>query len=132
MPLEVFYSYSHKDQDLRKKLETHLSLLARGGLIIAWHDRQIGAGEEWRDEIDAHMISPDFLASEYCYGIEMKTALERHAREHAIVIPIILRPVDWSGAPFRPTTKPRRACKTCACGRSMSLFHSAPRAGPNR
>jgi len=109
MPLEVFYSYSHKDEDLRKELETHLSLLARSGLIVAWHDRKIGAGEEWRNEIDAHiqsahiillLISPDFLASEYCYGIEMKTALERHAREHAIVIPIILRPVDWSGAPF--------------------------------
>jgi hypothetical protein len=109
MPLEVFYSYSHKDEDLRNQLETHLSLLARNGLITAWHDRKIGAGEEWRDQIDAHihsahiillLISPDFLASEYCYGIEMKTALERHAREHAIVIPIILRPVDWSGAPF--------------------------------
>jgi hypothetical protein len=109
MPLEVFYSYSHKDEELRDQLETHLSLLARSGLIVAWHDRRIGAGEEWDKEIDAHirsahiillLISPDFLASEYCYGIEMQTALERHAREHAIVIPIILRPVDWSGAPF--------------------------------
>jgi TIR domain-containing protein len=109
MPLEVFYSYSHKDEDLRNELETHLSLLERSGLIVAWHDRRIGAGEEWSKEIDAHiqsaqvillLISPDFLASEYCYGIEMKTALERHAREHAIVIPIILRPADWSGAPF--------------------------------
>jgi hypothetical protein len=109
MPLEVFYSYSHKDEDLRNELAAHLSLLARSGLIIAWHDRKIGAGEEWSKEIDAHiqsahiillLISPDFLASEYCYGVEMKAALERHAREHAIVIPIILRAADWSGAPF--------------------------------
>lgn len=109
MPLEVFYSYSHKDEELRNELETHLSLLARSGLIVAWHDRKIGAGEEWSNEIDAHirsahiillLVSPDFLASEYCYGIEMNVALERHAREHAIVVPIILRPVDWSGAPF--------------------------------
>jgi hypothetical protein len=109
MPLEVFYSYSHKDEDLRNELGAHLSVLERSGLIVAWHDRRIGAGEEWSKEIDAHirsahvillLISPDFLASEYCYGIEMKTALERHAREHAIVVPIILRPVDWSGAPF--------------------------------
>ena len=109
MPLEVFYSYSHKDEDLRNELDTHLSQLVRSGLIAAWHDRKIGAGAEWRDEIDAHihsahiillLVSPDFLASEYCYGVEMKTALERHENEHAIVIPIILRPVDWSGAPF--------------------------------
>jgi anti-sigma regulatory factor (Ser/Thr protein kinase) len=30
----------------------------------------------------------------------MKLALERHARHDAIVIPVILRPVDWSTAPF--------------------------------
>jgi hypothetical protein len=40
------------------------------------------------------------VASDYCYGIEMKLALERHARHDAIAIPVILRPVDWSTAPF--------------------------------
>jgi hypothetical protein len=25
-PIGLFYSYSHKDEDLRRKLETHLSL----------------------------------------------------------------------------------------------------------
>jgi len=109
MPLAVFYSYSHKDELLRNQLETHLALLERNGLILPWHDRCIGAGDEWADQIDEHLqsvqiilllISPDFLASRYCFDIEMKTALERHAKQHAIVIPIILRPCDWSGAPF--------------------------------
>jgi len=109
MPLEVFYSYAHEDEALRDEVEKHLSLLKRNGLIVGWHDRGIGAGDEWRDQIDAHarsahiillLISPDFLASDYCYDVEMKLALERHARREARVVPIILRPVDWLGAPF--------------------------------
>ena len=109
MPLEVFYSYAHEDEASRDELEKHLSLLKRSGLIVGWHDRRISAGDEWRDQIDAHarsaqiillLISPDFLASDYCYDVEMKLALERHARHEARVIPIILRPVDWTVAPF--------------------------------
>jgi hypothetical protein len=109
MSVELFYSYAHEDESFREEIEKHLSILKRNGLIVAWHDRRIGAGDEWRDQIDAHarsadiillLISPDFLASDYCYNIEMKLALERHSTGAAVVVPIILRPVDWSGAPF--------------------------------
>src|SRR6266700_2090432 len=108
-PLSVFISYAHEDEPLRQRLEAHLSLLRRQGLIANWHDRQILAGEEWSQEIDEHLeaasiilllISPDFLASDYCYEIEMQRALERHQRGEARVIPIILRPVDWRTSPF--------------------------------
>ncbi len=47
------------------------------------------------------LVSSDFLASDYCYGIEMKRALERHQSNEARVIPILLRPVDWKAAPFK-------------------------------
>src|SRR4051794_12359795 len=46
------------------------------------------------------LVSPDFMDSDYCYGIEMKRALERHEARDARVIPIILRPVHWEDAPF--------------------------------
>ncbi|HUU46892.1 MAG TPA: FxSxx-COOH system tetratricopeptide repeat protein [Acidobacteriota bacterium] len=107
--IEVFYSYSHKDEELRDKLETHLSILKRAKVITDWHDRRIGAGKEWKGQIDGHLntaqvilllISADFLASHYCYDIEMMRALERHEAKEACVIPVILRAVDWSGAPF--------------------------------
>lgn len=109
MSVELFYSYAHEDESFRDEIEKHLSILKRNGLILAWHDRRIGAGDEWRDQIDGHtrsagiillLISPDFLASDYCYNIEMKLALERHTKGAAVVVPIILRPVDWSDAPF--------------------------------
>lgn len=107
--IEVFYSYAHEDASFRTTLEKHLSLLHRQGLITAWHDRQIVPGTDWRQTIDTHLerasvilllISADFLASDYCYGIEMHRALERHRAKQACVIPILLRPVDWRGAPF--------------------------------
>jgi hypothetical protein len=108
-PVELFYSYAHEDEKLRKKLETHLSTLRREGLIVGWHDRNISAGSEWAEEIDERLrrakiilllISPDFIASDYCYGIEMKLALERHEKGEARVIPVILRPADLKDTPF--------------------------------
>ncbi len=108
-PIELFYSYAHSDERLRKRLETHLSALRQQGVITEWHDRKIIAGTDWKQSIDAHLttaavilllISPDFLASDYCYGVEMQRALARHAAGDACVIPVILRPVDWQGTPF--------------------------------
>ena len=120
-PVEVFYSYAHKDEAFRNKLETHLSLLRRQGLITAWHDRHILPGTDWSQAIDEHLerasvilllISADFLASDYCYGIEMQRALERHQANEARVIPILLRPVDWNKCSFRaPPGTPNR-CQT--------------------
>jgi WD40 repeat protein/energy-coupling factor transporter ATP-binding protein EcfA2 len=107
-PIEIFISYAHKDKALRDKLANHLKSLEQQG-VIAWHDRDITAGEEWKNEIDSHLesaniilvlISPDFLASEYCYNIEMKRSLERHENNEAKVIPIILRSVDWHRSPI--------------------------------
>ncbi|HEU5375395.1 MAG TPA: toll/interleukin-1 receptor domain-containing protein [Ktedonobacteraceae bacterium] len=108
-PIELFYSYAHADERLRKHLETHLSALRQQGVITEWHDRKIVAGTDWKQSIDTHLmtakvilllISPDFLASDYCYSVEMQRALARHARGDAYVIPVILRPVDWQGTPF--------------------------------
>lgn len=45
-------------------------------------------------------MSADFLASDYCYDVEMQRALQRHEAGDARVIPVILRPVRWQGAPF--------------------------------
>jgi hypothetical protein len=46
------------------------------------------------------LVSSDFLASDYCYDIELKRALERHERNQARVIPVILRSVDWHDSTF--------------------------------
>lgn len=107
--VEIFFSYAHEDETLRDKLAKHLSLLQRQGFVTLWHDRNISAGDDWSHHIDQHLqnaeiilllISADFMASDYCYSVEMQRAMERCDRQEGIVIPIILRPVDWYGAPF--------------------------------
>ncbi|WP_437747128.1 AAA family ATPase [Sorangium sp. So ce1504] len=108
-PARLFFSYSHKDEALRDELETHLALLKREGLLQSWHDRRIGAGDEWAGQIDRNLdeaevilllVSADFLASDYCFDNEMKRALARHDAGQARVIPVILRQTDWHSAPF--------------------------------
>jgi hypothetical protein len=108
-PLSLFYSYSSRDGALRDELETALSLLRRQQVISGWHDRRVVAGTEWERQIDQHLeaadiilllVSPDFIASDYCYDLEMTRALERHEAGTARVIPIILRPCDWKTALF--------------------------------
>jgi formylglycine-generating enzyme required for sulfatase activity len=108
-PISLFYSYSHDDEELRKRLEKHLAWLRRSGLISEWNDRNIDVGEDWAKEIDRNLTSADiilllvsasFIASDYCWGVELKRALDRHDKGEARVIPVILRPCRWGATPF--------------------------------
>jgi tetratricopeptide (TPR) repeat protein len=107
--LLLFFSYARQDKGLRDKLEEHLSNLKYRGLISTWHIREIGAGEDWQQQVDIHLesahiilllISSSFMASQYCYSMEMTRAMERHQQGKARVIPVLLRPVLFTGAPF--------------------------------
>src|SRR6266566_2799310 len=107
--IKLFYCYAREDKPLRDELEKHLSWLKRRYQLTNWHDREILPGEEWEQAIDTHLntahlilllISPDFMASEYCYGKEMQRALERHQAGTCRVVPILLRPTYWEDAPF--------------------------------
>ena len=107
---KVFISYAHRDARYRQQLETHLSALRRQGAIAEWHDQKIMPGAQWRDAIDQNLdsadcvlllVTPDFIASDYCYSIEMQRALEKHREGRALVIPVIVRPADWQHTPLR-------------------------------
>src|SRR2546422_2161780 len=107
--IEIFCCYARKDQSFLKDLRKHLIPFQKQGLINLWYDADISPGTNWEEEIQKHLetaqiilllISPNFMASDYCYSKEMKRALERHEDGDARVIPIILRPVHWQLAPF--------------------------------
>ena len=107
--IELFISYSHRDEKLKNKLGNHLSQLKHEGLIREWHDRKITPGTDWAGQISKHLssahiilflVSSDFLASRYIHDIEVRRALQRHEAAEARVIPVILRPCDWHSAPF--------------------------------
>ena len=106
MPVKIFICYAHEDEALLIRLKAHLKPLERQGQIENWHDRNISAGSEWEQEISQRLndaqiilllISPDFMNSEYCYGTELKRALERHKRGEVLVVPVIGRHVYWQG-----------------------------------
>jgi hypothetical protein len=108
-PISLFYSYSHKDEALRNRLEAHLTPLLADGAISGWHDRRITAGTEWEGAISENLdragvilllVSSDFLASPYCRDVEVKRAMERHEAGTARVIPVVLRPCNWQTSLF--------------------------------
>jgi hypothetical protein len=107
--IEVFYSYAQKDEGLRKELEKHLGSLKRLNLIRDWSNQNIPVGANRRQAVDVHLntahvilllISADFIASDYCYSVEMQRALERHKQGKARVIPVLLREVYLGDTPI--------------------------------
>ena len=109
MAFDVFISYAHEDRKFRDELAKHLSNLRNQGVISDWYDGDILPGTEWEPRIMDHLqtaqiilllISKNFMASKFCYGIELQEAIDRHDANQARVLPIILRPTDWEGAPF--------------------------------
>ena len=105
----VFLSYAHEDEDLKVELDKHLSSLRTTHLIETWSDREIIAGQEWDKAIKTELyeadiilflISADFISSDYIKNIEIPTALTKHQRGEAQVVPIFLRPCDFKGLPF--------------------------------
>lgn len=107
--IKLFISYSHRDERHLKGLAIHLAALRRQGAITDWHDRMILPGEEWRqvigDNLDTadcvlFLVTPDFIASDYCYSTEMDRALQKHREGRLLAVPIIVRPADWQHTPL--------------------------------
>lgn len=107
--VRLFISYSHRDEPFRKELETHLKILQQRGLIDVWSDRDIEAGDDWKQRIDDNLeraditlllVSADFNASDYCREKEMKRAIERDKNREGVVIPVIVRDTNLNEAPF--------------------------------
>lgn len=104
-PVDVFIAYSRHDEQLKDELLKHLAIIRRQGIVREWHDRRVIPGQDWDTEIRARLnrariilllVSADFLASEYCFDMELVRAFERHRRGEAVVVPLILRPCDWT------------------------------------
>ncbi len=102
--IKLFYSYSTADEDLRIELEKSLAMLHRFDALKTWDFRKIIPGDDWDKTINKELessdiilllLSRDFLASNYCYDVEVKRALELNDEAKAIVVPVVLRQCDW-------------------------------------
>jgi hypothetical protein len=100
----VFISYSHKDEEWKDRLVTHLGVLQSQGLLDLWDDRRISAGEDWEQEIQEAMatasvavllVSANFLTSQFILGEEVPRLLERRDKEGLHIFPVIVKPCVW-------------------------------------
>ena len=100
----VFISYSHLDEEWKDRLVRHLAVSQKQGHLELWHDRKIGAGEDWEQQIQAAMdaasvaillVSANSLTSDFILREEVSRLLERRASEGLRIFPVVIKPCDW-------------------------------------
>lgn len=81
----VFISYSHKDEKWLLELKDWLKPLERRNEISLWDDSKIGAGSDWKAEIEKSLasaraaillVSQNFIASDFIASNELPQLLE--------------------------------------------------------
>lgn len=110
MPIKtIFISYSHKDESFKDELVKHLHPFELTQKAKVWHDGMIGAGIYWDKTIKGNLekadivlllVSSDALTSEYINNVEIKKSMERNKKGENIVIPVVLRPCNWTILPI--------------------------------
>lgn len=126
MAWQTFYSYAHRDEEARDRLAVYLAPLRHNGRIVEWHDRKIEPGTDWNASISSRLdsanlvlmlLSPDFLASDYCFGVEVERCMTRLKKGNLKVVPILTRPCLWEDSPFSALQiipKDARPISTCS------------------
>ncbi|MGA2116183.1 MAG: protein kinase [Bryobacteraceae bacterium] len=117
----VFVSYSHRDSEWLDRIRVHLRPIERQRLIQLWDDTRIRPGQEWRKEIERSLesaacaillVSPHFLASDFCTAEEIPRLLEG-ARDRGVkILPVIISPCRFQETPdisvFQAVNSPSR------------------------
>ena len=96
---KVFISYSRKNKKWLERLQTHLRLLEREGLVEVWDDTRISPGSQWDTEIRRALdsakvavllVSADFLGSSYIADTELPALLTAAKRDGVLILPVIV------------------------------------------
>jgi len=102
-PICIFISHSHHERDrlFLDQLEVRLEAIKRLIPIDPWHDRMLLAGTHTSEAIYAQLavadvvlllVSPEFMASEQGFSVEMVEALKKYENGRGIPVPILIRP----------------------------------------
>lgn len=107
--IKVFLSYSHLDTNLKDIFVRHLNSITLVQDVTVWTDDKLHGGQRWNQEINKKLlgsqlvlllISPDFIASEYCYNVELRNAIALERKRKAVIIPIGLKSVYYQDLAF--------------------------------
>ncbi len=100
----VFISYSRKDEKEKDALLTHLSVLQKADLVEVWSDDRIGAGANWRQEIEQAMsqarvaillVTANFLTTDFIVKEQIPALLQQHQNRGLTIFPVIAKPCAW-------------------------------------
>ena len=103
-PPLLFISYSHVDEECRKRLRIHLKPLERARVLRVFDDTELNRDTGWREQLMKQLsaaklvillVSPDFLASDFCFVEEWPIAKKRWERRHATVTFALIEPCQW-------------------------------------
>ncbi|MEZ4300530.1 MAG: protein kinase [Polyangiaceae bacterium] len=106
MTVKVFLCHHENDARYSDELSKHLRSPERSQAVELWSRRCVQPGEDVRKVVDEKLeqadlilvlMSVDLLGCDYCWGVEVSAALQRHNAGRARLIPIIVRPCDWRG-----------------------------------
>lgn len=101
--VNIFMSYSHKDEELMEELVEFLQPLVHSEKIELWNDKAIRVGDLWNESIKKalheadiilFLLSPSFLASTYVNRVEIADAFGRWNGKEAVLVPVMLKPCD--------------------------------------
>jgi hypothetical protein len=113
----------------KDRLETQLRVLQFEGMLETWTDRQIGAGDDWYEKIEAAMnraavgillISADSLTSNFILREEVTTLIRRRDQDGLRIFPVIVGPSPWQKVRWLS----RMQCRP-KDGRSLSSYNKA-------
>jgi len=97
---EVFVSYTSKDEKYVEEMKPFLKSLERDHKIPIWYYQRLNVGDKWREEIHKHMssarvavllVSQEFLASDFVYGVELPDLLQAAVDENAEILWVPVR-----------------------------------------
>lgn len=101
--LKLFISYSHPDGAYIEAFRRFMTPLCENERMEMWYDRNITAGDDFRNQIDIHLadrdivclfVSSHYLASSACKE-EMRRVFEMKKSRGIAVVSIILSPCMW-------------------------------------
>ena len=106
---EIFISYSHDDEEWKKRLKKHLDVLEWEGIYRSWDDRKIKPGDHWFKQIETALnragavillISASFLSSPFIRTEEIPRILKRREQDGVPIFPFLVSACPWQQVPW--------------------------------
>ncbi len=108
--LLLCYLYAKNDRPFYEILDAHLAVFKRQGWIRTWSEQAIRVGQYSKEELRSQLtqanlvvvlVSSDFLATDFCSSDLFEEMIARHDAGKLVIVPVIVRPVEWSLTPFQ-------------------------------